>query len=221
MLRGIKAVLFDFDHTLGVDNKLEFEALHEVAKTYCRHQPSEDEIRTVLDRFRYGAVTLDATLAEALRAWGCAPADVAQGIALFRARSLELAPERVTPMPGASEMLAALAARGLSLGILSNGWTDLQHRKAEIIGFPGPVVASEEIGAWKPELRAFQIALERCGMSAASTLYVGDNPRVDIAGAKAAGMFAAWADFEHARFPEELPSPDLIIYALPELARIA
>jgi putative hydrolase of the HAD superfamily len=220
MLRDVNAVLFDFDHTLGVDNKLEFGVLREIAATFCEREPSDDQIQAVLDRVRYSPVALDQALGDGLRELGCPPEKLAAAIATFRNRALELAPRWIRPMPGAAEMLAALKTRGFELGILSNGWTELQHRKAELIGFPGPVLASEEIGAWKPDIRAFQIALQRFSMSAPTTIYVGDNPTVDVVGAKAAGLRAVWADLEDVKYPERIPTPDATITALEQLSAL-
>ncbi|HEV2908324.1 MAG TPA: HAD family hydrolase [Candidatus Eremiobacteraceae bacterium] len=217
MLRDVNAVLFDFDHTLGVDNKLEFTVLREIAAAFCERGPNDDQIQAVLDRFRYMPVKLDQALGDGLRELGCPPERLAAAIAAFRSRALDLAPEYIRPMPGAAAMLTSLQTRGFGLGILSNGWTELQHRKAELIGFPGPVLASEEIGAWKPDVRAFQIALQRFSMNAQTTVYVGDNPRVDVVGAKSAELRAVWADLEDTPYPEGITAPDATITALEQL----
>jgi len=214
----IEAVLFDFDHTLGVDGKLEEEALREIALANCPIAPGDEAVQAVLHRFRYEpGVPLGTAVGDGLRSWGCPQDKIDRAVATFRARSLELAPSRVKAMPGAPEMLARLAALRMPLGILSNGWTQLQHLKAEIIGFPGPVVASEEIDAWKPEKKAFEIAVARFAMNAATTIYVGDNPQVDVAGAKAAGLLAAWADLEGASYPQGVTRPDFAITDLAQL----
>jgi putative hydrolase of the HAD superfamily len=106
------------------------------------------------------------------------------------------------------------------MGILSNGWTELQHLKAELIGFRGPVLASEEIDEWKPCVEAFRIALARFKMDAATTMYVGDDPLADVAGAMAAGMPAAWADLEGKTYPNDAPQPSLTIDSLAQLLKI-
>jgi FMN phosphatase YigB (HAD superfamily) len=217
----VKTLLFDFDHTLGVDNKLEEEALREIAAADCPIDPSDDAVSAVLRRFRYEpGVPLETAVADGLTSWGCPQDKIAGAVAMFRSRALELAPERVRPMPGAPEMIAMLVARGYGLGILSNGWTQLQHLKAQLIGFPGPVLASEEIDAWKPEKKAFEIALSRFSMDAPTTMYVGDNPAVDIAGAKAAGLLAAWADLDGAAYPAGITRPDLTVTDLAQLPEL-
>jgi len=216
----ISAVLFDFDHTLGIDNKLEETVLRELARSYCKKELADDDVRAVLRRFRSGEQPVDVAIGDALRSWGCAERNIAHGVQAFRQRCLALAPERVQPMPGAREMLRDLSARHVPLGILSNGWTQLQHLKAWLINFPGPVLASEEIGAWKPDGRAFAIALDRLSMVAATTIYVGDEPTVDVAGAHAAGMPAAWADLEGKTYPENVVAPDFTVTALHEIPRL-
>ncbi|MBV8172779.1 MAG: HAD family hydrolase [Candidatus Eremiobacteraeota bacterium] len=211
------AVIFDFDHTLGVDNKLEEEVLAGLARAYCGADPGSEAVKKALERYRYEPVPLDVVIADGLLSWGCPASVVADAAHDFRQRCLALAPLRVRPMPGAQQMLDALDACGMPMGILSNGWTELQHLKAQLIGFPGPVLASEEIDEWKPDIQAFRIALTRFHMDAMRTAYVGDNPLVDIAGAKAAGMQAVWADLEGHPYPQDITEPDATIRHLSEL----
>jgi len=50
------------------------------------------------------------------------------------------------------------------------------------------VVDSQLVGVEKPDPRIFQIALDKLGLPARRTVYVGDIRSVDEAGARAAGM---------------------------------
>jgi putative hydrolase of the HAD superfamily len=208
---NITAILFDFDHTLGLDHHLEFDVIAQLAQTHCARTPATDQIDATLARFRSGKEPLDTVLLDAFRTWGCPEAQTMAIPAEFRAEALREAPRRVTPLPAVPEMLAQLRERNMPIGILSNGWTELQLVKARTIGFPGPVFVSEAIGVWKPDPRAFQIAARRMSLDATSTLYVGDEPAVDIVGAKAAGMLAGWADFEGKPYPSDIARPDLTI----------
>src|SRR5579864_3652165 len=131
----IAAVLFDFDHTLGTDNHLEERVMRMLAERHCGIEPADDEIASALARFRSGAVSLAEMLADAFAAWGYA-GDVEPE---FRAEALRELPGSLSAAPGARETLAALAADGLALGILTNGWTELQHAKAALLGFRGLV----------------------------------------------------------------------------------
>jgi HAD superfamily hydrolase (TIGR01509 family) len=213
MRMSIKAVLFDFDHTLGVDDRLEERVLRLLAERHCVHDPSDAEIAEALRSFRSGELGLAAMLSQTFTRWGY-DGDVESE---YKMETLRMLPESLTPMPGAGETLEGLAREGFSVGILTNGWTELQRAKAALIGFEGPVFASEEIGAWKPDRRAFHIAVSQLEVDAAESLYVGDSPYVDVAGAKNAGMRAAWADLEGKRYPPDVVEPDLVVKRLTEL----
>ncbi|HEY2573581.1 MAG TPA: HAD-IA family hydrolase [Verrucomicrobiaceae bacterium] len=52
------------------------------------------------------------------------------------------------------------------------------------------VILSSEVGASKPHPRMFQAALAGCGLPAGACLHVGDDPRADVAGAIAAGLWS-------------------------------
>lgn len=217
--RGVKqvasALLFDFDHTLGTDGRLEERVLRGLAVRYCDRVPTDAEIAAALDAFRSGRVALDTMVEDAVAAWGGrGSAIIAQE---YRAMAIALVAASVEPMPGARELFALLEAKEISHAIFSNGWSTLQAAKAAAIGYPGRVITSEEVGAWKPEAAAFQRGAARAGFDLRSTLYVGDSPFVDVAGAEGAGMHAVWANLEGRAYPTEAPKPDHVITWLPDV----
>jgi putative hydrolase of the HAD superfamily len=207
------AVLFDFDHTLGIDNRLEERVLRLLAQRLCGVDPTDGEIAAALARFRTGMVGLAEMLHEAFEAWGYS-GDV---VPAYKEEALLLLPDLLAPMPGAREMLRALEDLGNPVAILTNGWTELQYAKAAFIGFDGNVFVSEDIGAWKPDARAFEIACEGLGAPVSTSLYVGDSPLADVAGAKGAGMLAVWANLDGMSYPRDVTPPDFTIAALAEL----
>lgn len=93
--------------------------------------------------------------------------------------------------PEVPEVLDALAGR-CDLGILSN----FDGRLRPILAGLGVldrfrhVVLSSEVGADKPDARIFQRALALAGVAPHEALHVGDDPRCDWEGARAAGMRA-------------------------------
>jgi len=95
----------------------------------------------------------------------------------------------VTLFPDALPALARLAARWPVLS-LSNGNADVntigigQH-------FCGSVSA-RDVGVGKPDVRIFQAAAARLQLVPAQILHVGDDERLDVLGALAAGMQTAW-----------------------------
>jgi len=51
---------------------------------------------------------------------------------------------------------------------------------------------SEAEGIAKPSPQIFMRALDRCGVTASETIFVGDYPEYDIAGALGAGLLPVW-----------------------------
>ena len=76
------------------------------------------------------------------------------------------------------------------------------------------VVLSSRVGTVKPDPRIFEAALRALGVPARSVLHVGDSPREDEAGARAAGLHAVLLDRD-GRHPGV--SPDARITSLLEL----
>lgn len=86
--------------------------------------------------------------------------------------------------------LAALRARGFRLAVVSNANGTL-HRMFARLGLTDSVDAvfdSCDEGVEKPDPRFFQLALDRVGADAATTVHVGDLFHVDVVGARAAGI---------------------------------
>jgi putative hydrolase of the HAD superfamily len=81
------------------------------------------------------------------------------------------------------------------LGLLTNGTPDLQWMKIKETGLEkyfDAVVISGEFGVGKPDPRIFEWILSMLDVSAQDTLMIGNNLHSDIAGAKTAGIPAAW-----------------------------
>lgn len=95
---------------------------------------------------------------------------------------------------GAMELVEATRRRGLNTGILSNGFTDVQHRKIArngLVPLIDRVVLSDDIGVNKPDRRLYDHAMSVAGEhDPARHLMIGDNPSTDIAGALGAGWKA-------------------------------
>jgi putative hydrolase of the HAD superfamily len=71
------------------------------------------------------------------------------------------------------------------------------HELVEI--FPVRVISGIE-GIEKPDRRMFRLALERAGVDAVESAYVGDNPEFDVDPPAALGMFPVLVD-RRDRFP--------------------
>lgn len=91
--------------------------------------------------------------------------------------------------PDAEIALAALAER-LPLVAISNGNANLQ-RMALGRHFQFQI-AAREFGRAKPDPSIFHHACERLGLQPAEVLHVGDDPVLDVEGARDAGLRTAW-----------------------------
>ncbi|MCM1518855.1 MAG: YjjG family noncanonical pyrimidine nucleotidase [Pseudoflavonifractor sp.] len=99
-------------------------------------------------------------------------------------------------VPGAMALLDKLQRRGVRMGILSNGFKEVQHRKIATAGigrYFDLVVLSDDIGIQKPDRQLFDHAMRLAGHdNPSSMLMIGDNPVADIDGATGAGWQAVY-----------------------------
>jgi HAD superfamily hydrolase (TIGR01509 family) len=82
------------------------------------------------------------------------------------------------------------------------------------------IIVSDEHGWRKPHPRIFTDALAALEVKAEDALFVGDSPQDDVVGAKTVGMHIAWVNTRGTDLPEGVPTPDYIIRAIPDLAKL-
>lgn len=117
-------------------------------------------------------------------------------------------------MPHAHEVLRELRARGLRLGIVTNGWEEAQTRCLEgcgLMGLVDDVVISGGVGLSKPGPAIYHLALDRLGVTAAEAWFVGDSPRNDVWGPGQVGLRTAYLPTGHGLAGER---PDVVLRGL-------
>ena len=62
-------------------------------------------------------------------------------------------------------------------------------------------MAARHVGALKPDPAIFHKVIEGTDLQAADVVYVGDDPHLDVQGARGAGMQAIWIDREGVEWP--------------------
>jgi len=117
-----------------------------------------------------------------------APADV---LARFDEEHLQAILEHLVPRPDAASTLTALRQRGIHTAVVSNADDDYLGallRRHKLDPLLDGWISSEEARSCKPDRAIFELALARAGRSASETVFVGDSPEHDVAGAAAVGM---------------------------------
>lgn len=102
--------------------------------------------------------------------------------------------EKVRPL------LEALFDAGVKMGIITNGFADLQAPRLaheNMTQFFEWVVVSEEVGVAKPDPKVYEAAWQKMGCPEKSrVLMVGDNIVADVQGAQNFGFDTAWLNPE-------------------------
>ena len=222
-LKQIRAVGFDFDHTLGIDNKLERVAFLRLLEGACQTgghcigtlAEEIERIDDLLVKQRAAQFTIEEAVVRFMRERGVA--EPQPYVAEYKRMAVDMVRMFVIPQPGVGEMLADLRRRKIPVAILTNGWSPLQQKKAERVEFDGPVVVSADLGIQKPEPQAFSALAQALGAQPEEIAFVGDTPASDVAGAIRAGMQGIWFDAEGVTYPANLPPPSAVIHSLAEL----
>lgn len=134
--------------------------------------------------------------------------------------------DRLVVHEGTIEALHVLHDAGLLLGCVTNtladaGTIETMLRNHGVLGIMRSVVVSSEEGYRKPHPSLFEKAMRDLGVTPEESVFVGDSPYHDIAGAKATGMRAVLTTQYATRAPVAgVPPPDATITHLRDLAPI-
>jgi FMN hydrolase / 5-amino-6-(5-phospho-D-ribitylamino)uracil phosphatase len=100
----------------------------------------------------------------------------------------------------------------------SNGNADLGQ--IGIAHFFERTVAARQVGALKPDPTIFHKVIEGTDLQAHEVVYVGDDPLLDVVGARGAGMQAIWIDRQGSEWPSEIAPPSHTVSSLTELTQL-
>lgn len=123
-------------------------------------------------------------------------------------------------VPGARELIDHLHESGYKIGVLSNGFTEVQYSKLRSSGIAESidlVVLSDDIGVNKPDRRLFDYAAKMAHTVAERCVMVGDNPATDIEGAAGAGWHTIYFNRDSAQ-ADKLPANAVMVTDLHSVA---
>lgn len=104
-------------------------------------------------------------------------------------------PKQKLLYPGVLEILEYLKNKHYQLFIITNGFTEVQHRKIESSGlktFFKKVFTSEEVKTPKPGREIFEYAVKSVNAKKINSLMIGDDWEVDVRGAIDFGIDAVY-----------------------------
>jgi putative hydrolase of the HAD superfamily len=127
--------------------------------------------------------------------------------------------DRTKLFPYALEILKYLS-KIYRLHVLTNGFAEVQYQKLKNSGldkFFTHIITSEEAGAHKPSPVIFKYALQKSVADASECLMIGDDPEVDLDGAKALGIDQMFVNFDQVKVTEKYT---YTVYSLKEIKNI-
>jgi putative hydrolase of the HAD superfamily len=203
-----KLITFDLDDTLWDIEAVVAEAERRLHAWFAVHHPavaarySAADLRRLRDEapLRHPELAADMTalrrssLIRALTSVGYDGAHAELAFAEFWRHRHD-----VEFYPDAIPALDALRGR-YRLGAITNGNADIT-----LVGLDAHLdfaLVAAEFGVAKPDPRIFHEACRRGGVAPHETLHVGDDPLLDVIGAKRAGLDAAWIERRGRRWDE-------------------
>lgn len=220
----IRALAFDLDNTLwDVEPVIEraerilyawlaerYPRIPELFSLEAMRTARYELVRAQPDRAHdYTWLRIEA-LARQARACGYDASIADEAFAVFFAARNE-----VETFPDVRPALLTLRAR-FALASLSNGNADLAR-----IGLADLFAVSlnaRGLGCAKPDPRVFEALATALALKPLEIAYVGDDPYLDVEGARSAGMHTIWMNRIEATWPDTVPRPDLIVRDCEELA---
>jgi 2-haloalkanoic acid dehalogenase type II len=100
----------------------------------------------------------------------------------------------------------------------SNGNADLGQ--IGIGHFFERTIAARHVGALKPDPAIFHKVIEGTDLQAHEVVYVGDDPLLDVEGARGAGMQAIWIDRQGCEWPAAIAPAAYTVRSLAELTEL-
>jgi HAD superfamily hydrolase (TIGR01549 family) len=129
----------------------------------------------------------------------------------------------IKTFPDIKEFVLELKNAGVATAIITDLTAEIQFRKIIFFGlenFFDYVVTSEEAGVDKPDMKIFNLALQKLGVNRNEIWMIGDNPISDIQGGRDAGMVTLQKRHEGVIVKNGDDAPDLIFDHFKELRRI-
>lgn len=192
MSKPVKAILFDFDDTLGDREVYAYKAYQEAVRlTGLDLDEFQQEVivQTCMVRDQQGDIHKNIVAKQIEEEFSIQLAH--PGYEDFNGWWKANLGKYAVLFPHVEEVLTTLKKRGYLLGVITNGPSHAQHLKLDVTGIKSyfdVVVVSGDTPYKKPEPEIFQFAAKQLNLECSECAFVGDMFSKDVLGAKEAGM---------------------------------
>jgi putative hydrolase of the HAD superfamily len=124
------------------------------------------------------------------------------------------------PYPHLIEMLQQLSSKNYSLGLITNALGDFQFKNIQALGIDkyfSAILISGWEGIKKPNPEIFVRALEKLGVKAEESVYIGDHPVNDVQAARNVGMKTIWKRNDQWEAPQDADGIVVDLLEIPDL----
>lgn len=199
-MASISTVLFDLDGTLLDSIRLIIDSYHHTLATHGLPPRSDDE----------WLAGIGTPLTVQFSQWVEDPERMVELVATYREYNLTHHDSRVSAYPGVVDVVHHLKQRELRLGVVTSKNVAGARRGLRLIGIEETmevIIGADDVQNPKPHPEPIHLAMDRLGVSAESTIYVGDSLH-DMHSGRAAGVRTGavlWGPFGRAHLEPAEP----------------
>lgn len=193
---SIKAILFDFDDTLGDREQYAYAAYAEaisLAASSFSEIEQEAMVQSCMVHDQHGDVNKNYVASRIEQEFGI---DITpNNFECLNDWWQHNLGKYAVLFDGVEDVLKELKKRGYKLGIVTNGTSIAQNTKLDKVGIKSyfdTIVISGETPYKKPDVRIFELAANKLGVQTSECCMVGDIFAKDIVGSNRAGMESVW-----------------------------
>ena len=198
--RPIRTVLFDLDGTLIDSAGLILASCHHTMEAHGLPARTDEE----------WLCHMGTPLTSHFAAWNDERGTMEAMIATYRAFNSAHHDAMIREFPGVADMVRALRAAGLAVGVVTSKLTWTAARGLRLFGLEEAmdvVVCADMVTRPKPHPEPVETAVRMLGADPATTVYVGDSIH-DMQSGRAAGVLTAaalWGPFTRAQLEPAQP----------------
>lgn len=185
----IKAVVFDLDDTLISEKEYIRSGFRQVSKKIAEKNNLDKEYvyELMLDTFNEDSKNVFNRVLDKLNIQ-YEKEDIKELINFYRGHMPD-----IKLYEDAKYILDTLKAKGIKLGMITDGYKITQRNKLEALNIGDyfeHIVVTDELGRefWKPHQKPYEIIKEKLGLEYENMVYVGDNVSKDFVTANKLGM---------------------------------